>query len=194
MARITSLCVYCGSSDRGDRQHRDWAAELGREAARRGVRIVFGGGRIGLMGEVANAALAAGGEVVGVIPEHLQIREVSHDGLTRLEVVGSMHSRKDRMCTLADAFCILPGGFGTLDETFEIITWKQLRLHDKPIVLLNQAGFWGPLLDLVRHQVAAGYVHPRHADLFAVADTVAGLFDALDAAPEPAQPDRSTRR
>lgn len=193
MARIASLCVYCGSSDGGDERHRDWAADLGREAARRAIRVVYGGGRVGLMGVVADAALDAGGEVVGVIPDILQVREVSHDGLTRLEVVESMHVRKARMCALADAFCILPGGFGTLDEAFEIITWKQLRLHDKPIVLLNQAGYWGPLLDLVRHQLAQGYVRPQHAGLFAVAETVAGVFEALAGAPEPCAPERQAR-
>ncbi len=193
MARISSLCVYCGSSDRGHQDHRDWAARLGREAARRAIRIVFGGGHVGLMGVVADAALAAGGEAVGVIPEHLQARELGHGGLTRLEVVASMHERKARMCALADAFCILPGGLGTLDETFEIITWRQLRLHDKPIVLLNQAGFWQPLLELVRHQVAAGYVRPEHARLFEVAETVAEVFEVLAAAPEPCAPERQAR-
>ena len=193
MARITALCVYCGSSERGEAAHRDWAADLGRAAAERGIAIVFGGGNVGLMGVVADAVLAAGGEAIGVIPEHLQARELGHGGLTRLEVVDSMHERKARMCALADAFCALPGGLGTLDETFEIITWKQLRLHDKPIVLLNQADFWQPLLDLVAHQVAAGYVRPEHAKLFAVAETVAGLFDALAAAPEPGAPDRPGR-
>lgn len=193
MARISALCVYCGSSDRGDERHRDWAADLGREAARRRVRIVFGGGRVGLMGVVADAALAAGGEVIGVIPDILQVREVGHDGLTRLELVDSMHARKARMCALADAFCILPGGLGTLDEAVEIITWKQLRLHDKPIVLLNQAGYWGPFLDLVKHQVEAGYVRPRHAHLYAVADSVRGVFEAIAAAPEPCAPERQAR-
>ena len=193
MARISSLCVYCGSSDRGDERHRDWAAQLGREAARRDIRIVFGGGHVGLMGVVADAALAAGGEAVGVIPEHLQARELGHNGLTRLEVVDSMHERKARMCALADAFCVLPGGLGTLDEAFEIITWKQLRLHDKPIVLLDQAGYWQPLLDLVRHQVAAGYVRPEHARLFEVAETVEGVFGVLAAAPEPCAPERQAR-
>jgi len=193
MARITSLCVYCGSSDRGAERHRDWAGDLGREAAGREISIVFGGGHVGLMGVVADAALAAGGEVIGVIPEHLQMRELGHGGLTRLEVVESMHSRKARMCALADAFCVLPGGLGTLDEAFEIVTWKQLRLHDKPIVLLNQAGFWQPLLDLVRHQVAEGYVRPQHAELFAVAESVAEVFEVLAAAPEPCAPERQAR-
>lgn len=193
MARISSLCVYCGSSDRGNDRHRDWAGQLGREAAERGIRIVFGGGHVGLMGVVADAALAAGGEAVGVIPEHLQSREVGHGGLTRLEVVASMHERKARMCALADAFCVLPGGLGTLDETFEIVTWKQLRLHDKPIVLLDQAGFWQPLLELVRHQVAEGYVRPEHARLFDVAESVAAVFEVLAAAPEPCAPERQAR-
>ena len=193
MARITSLCVYCGSSDRGDARHRDVAAALGRAAAERGIAIVFGGGHVGLMGVVADAALAAGGEVIGIIPEHLQERELGHGGLTRLEVVDSMHSRKARMCALADAFCILPGGLGTLDETFEIVTWKQLRLHDKPVVVLNQDGFWDPLLALVAHQVAEGYVRPEHADFFLLAETVEGVFKALAAAPEPGAPERPSR-
>jgi uncharacterized protein (TIGR00730 family) len=193
MARISSLCVYCGSSDRGNDRHRDWAGQLGREAAERGIRIVFGGGHVGLMGVVADAALAAGGEAIGVIPEHLQAREVGHGGLTRLEVVASMHERKARMCALADAFCVLPGGLGTLDETFEIVTWKQLRLHDKPIVLLDQAGFWQPLLELVRHQVAEGYVRPEHARLFDVAESVAAVFETIAAAPEPCAPERQAR-
>jgi uncharacterized protein (TIGR00730 family) len=193
MARISSLCVYCGSSDRGNDRHRDWAGQLGREAAERGIRIVFGGGHVGLMGVVADAALAAGGEAIGVIPEHLQAREVGHGGLTRLEVVASMHERKARMCALADAFCVLPGGLGTLDETFEIVTWKQLHLHDKPIVLLDQAGFWQPLLELVRHQVAEGYVRPEHARLFDVAESVAAVFETIAAAPEPCAPERQAR-
>ena len=193
MARISSLCVYCGSSNRGDARHRDWAGDLGREAAQRAVRIIFGGGHVGLMGVVADAALAAGGEVIGVIPEHLQVRELGHGGLTRMEVVPSMHERKARMCALADAFCVLPGGLGTLDEAFEIITWKQLRLHDKPIVLLNQAGYWQPFLDLVAHQVAAGYIRSQHTGLFAVAETVEQVFEVLADAPEPCAPERQAR-
>jgi uncharacterized protein (TIGR00730 family) len=193
MTRLRALCVYCGSSDGGDPQHREWAAELGGEAAHQGVRIIFGGGRIGLMGVLAEAALAAGGEVIGVIPEHLQALEVGHDGVTRLEVVDSMHSRKARMCELADAFCVLPGGLGTLDEAIEIITWKQLRLHDKPIILLNQAGYWDPLLALIAHQAAQGYVRPEHAELFSVVSDVAGVFEAAHQAPAPQIPDSGRR-
>ena len=193
MTQLRALCVYCGSSDGGDPRHRDWAADLGGEAARQGVRIIFGGGRIGLMGVLAEAALAAGGEVIGVIPEHLQAREVGHEGITRLEVVESMHSRKARMCALADAFCVLPGGLGTLDEAFEIITWKQLRLHDKPIILLNQLDYWDPLLALIAHQVAQGYVRPEDAKLFNVVGDVAGVFEAVRQAPAPQIPDSGRR-
>lgn len=193
MADVRSLCVYCGSSDGAEPDHRSWAARLGREAAARGVRIVFGGGRVGLMGVVADAALSAGGEVVGVIPAHLKAREVQHGGVTRLEVVGSMHERKARMCALADAFCVLPGGLGTLDEAIEITTWKQLGLHDKPIILVNQAGFWTPLLALIDHQVAAGYVRREHASLFTVVDDIAAVFAEANRAPAPCRPDAGER-
>ena len=185
MTRLSSLCVYCGSSDRGGSDHRDAAAWLGGESARRGVRLVFGGGRVGLMGVLADAALAAGGKVIGVIPTHLKDREVYHRALTRLEVVDSMHVRKARMCELADAFCVLPGGLGTLDEAFEIVTWKQLGLHDKPVVLVNQGDYWDLLLELIAHQVEAGYLHPTHSGLFTVAADVTGVFDAVARAPEP---------
>ena len=144
MTERTSLCVYCGSSRGLDLGHVDCATRLGRGAARRGIRLVFGGGHVGLMGAVADAALAAGGEVIGVIPQSLMVKEVGHDRLTRLEVVDSMHTRKARMEQLSDAFCALPGGFGTLDELFEIVTWRQLGFHDKPVFLLNQDDFWRP--------------------------------------------------
>jgi uncharacterized protein (TIGR00730 family) len=185
MTDIASLCVYCGSSDRVDPSHLAAAAELGRSAAERGIEIVFGGGRVGLMGVLADAALGAGGQVTGIIPEHLQAMEVGHNGVSRLEVVGSMHSRKMRMCELSDAFCVLPGGLGTLDETFEIVTWKQLGLHDKPIVVINHQGFWDPLIGLIDHQVAAGYVRSGHAQLFTLVDRVDQVFEALAAAPAP---------
>ena len=185
MTDVASLCVYCGSSDRVDQSHLAAAAELGRSAAERGIEIVFGGGRVGLMGVLADAALDAGGQVTGIIPEHLRAMEVGHNSVSRLEVVGSMHSRKMRMCELSDAFCVLPGGLGTLDETFEIVTWKQLGLHDKPIVVVNHQGFWDPLIELIAHQVAAGYVRSGHARLFTVVDRVDQVFDTLAAAPAP---------
>ncbi len=189
MTELSALCVYCGSSAGVHPGHREAAAELGRTAAQRGVDIVFGGGRVGLMGVVADAALAAGGRVVGIIPEHLQDLEVGHAAVSELLVVDSMHTRKFRMFERSDAFCVLPGGLGTLDETFEIVTWKQLRLHDKPIVLLNHEGFWQPLLDLVRHQVEAGFVRPEHARLFTVVERVSEVFEAIARAPAPALPE-----
>ena len=188
MAELRSLCVYCGSSNRGSPGHLAAAAELGRLAARRGVEIVFGGGHVGLMGAVVDGALAEGGRVVGIIPEHLQDRELGHRQVSELLVVDSMHTRKRRMFELADAFCALPGGIGTLDETFEIITWKQLGLHDKPVVLVNLESYWDSLLKLLDFQIAAGYLRPRDARLFAVVETVEEVFDAVSHAPAPALP------
>ena len=185
MAELRALCVYCGSSDRVDDRHLAAAAALGRAAAERGVRIVFGGGRVGLMGVLADAALGAGGSVTGIIPRHLMALEVGHEAIGDLRIVATMHERKMLMCDISDAFCVLPGGFGTLDETFEIVTWRQLQLHDKPVVLVNLAGFWDPLVALIEHQAAAGYVRPAHLDLFQVVDSIEAVFDSVAAAPEP---------
>ncbi|MEE8499045.1 MAG: TIGR00730 family Rossman fold protein [Kiloniellales bacterium] len=183
MTELRALCVYCGSSNGVAAKHLEAAAELGRLAARRGIEIVFGGGHVGLMGALADGALAEGGRVTGVIPEHLKAREVGHRGLSELVVVDSMHSRKRRMFELSDAFCALPGGLGTLDETFEMITWKQLGLHDKPIVLVNLDGFWDPLLALFAHQLEAGYIRPKHAHLVRVVARIESVFDAVAGAP-----------
>ncbi len=193
MAEFRVLCVYCGSSNDVDPRHLEGAAELGRLAARRGVEIVFGGGHVGLMGALADGALAEGGRVTGVIPEHLKNRELGHKGVSELIVVDSMHARKKRMFELSDAFCVLPGGFGTLDEAFEVITWKQLGLHDKPVVLVNLAGYWDPLLGMFDHQIGAGYVRPRHTRLFRVVERVESVLDALAAASAPALPADSER-
>jgi hypothetical protein len=188
MAELRSLCVYCGSSNQVDPAHLEGARGLGALAARRGVEIVFGGGHVGLMGALADGALAAGGRVTGIIPEHLRALEVGHEGVSEMIVVDSMHTRKRRMFERSDAFCILPGGLGTLDETFEIITWKQLSLHDKPIVLVNLAGYWDPLLKMFEHQIEAGYLRPRHSRLFHVVERIESVFDALEAAPAPVLP------
>lgn len=163
------------------------AEALGREMARRGVRLVFGGGRVGLMGTVADAVIAGGGTTAGIIPGHLFDREVGHTGLTELHVVDSMHQRKQMMFDLSDAFAILPGGTGTLDEAFEILTWRQLRLHDKPVILFDMEGYWEPFRDLVKHFIAEGFADQSTYDMFIVVRSVEGLFAALDAAPEPAQ-------
>lgn len=182
--RIQSLCVYCGSAAHAS--HRAAAADLGRLMAGRGIRLVTGGGDIGLMGVVANAALAAGGHVTGIIPRFLVAREVHHKALSETLLVDSMHERKQRMFDLADGFVVLPGGLGTLDETIEVMTWRQLGLHDKPILLLDLDGYWKPFLDLVAHVITAGYARRAAAGLVAAVPTPDALFAALDALPEPA--------
>jgi uncharacterized protein (TIGR00730 family) len=174
-------------------RHLEAAAELGRLAAGRGIGIVFGGGRVGLMGALADGALDAGGRVTGVIPQHLQDQEVGHNGVNEMIVVDSMHARKRRMFEISDAFCALPGGLGTLDETFEIVTWKQLGLHDRPVVLVNVDGFWDPLLALLAHQLEAGYIRPRHAGLYRVVESIESVFDAIEAPPSPRHPPDSAR-
>lgn len=136
-----------------------------------------------MMGAAADGALSAGGRVIGIIPEHLMEREAAHKEITELVVVESMHVRKQIMFERADAFCILPGGLGTLDETFEIITWKQLGLHDKPVILLNLYGFWEPLLDMVKRQVEGGYLHDDPDYLFSLAEDIDDVFKAIEAAP-----------
>ena len=186
MPKIRSLCVYCGASARVAQVHRDAAASLGRLLAEAKIRLVFGGGRVGLMGILADAALAAGGEVVGIIPEHLVRLEVGHQSASELLVVGTMHERKQKMADLSDGFVVLPGGLGTLDETFEIVTWKQLRLHDKPIFLVDVAGYWKPLAGMVEHMINEGFVQPAHRRLFGVVDKVEDVLPVLEAMPAPA--------
>jgi uncharacterized protein (TIGR00730 family) len=186
MATIRSLCVYCGASARVAQVHRDAAARLGRLLAEARIRLVFGGGRVGLMGIMADAALQAGGEVVGIIPDHLVRLEVGHASATELIQVRTMHERKQKMADLSDGFAVLPGGLGTLDETFEIVTWKQLRLHDKPIVLVDVAGYWKPLAGLIEHMIKEGFVQPAHRRLFGIVPSVEDVIPALEAMPAPA--------
>ena len=164
---MKSICVYCGSNAGAKPAYSDRAIALGTRLAKDGIALVYGGGNVGLMGLVADAALEAGGEVVGVIPEHLVNWEVAHKGLTRLEVVGSMHERKARMFELADGFVALPGGFGTLDEMFEMLTWRQLGLGDKPCAFLDVDGFYAPLVAMLDRMVEQRFVHPdQRADLW----------------------------
>ncbi|MCW2237353.1 LOG family protein [Azospirillum canadense] len=193
MKTLTSVCVYCGSSSRVADVYKDAAHSLGEGLARHGIQLVYGGGRVGLMGIVADAALASGGSVVGIIPEHIQSAEVEHTGLTELVVVDSMHTRKRMMVDRSDAFVVLPGGFGTLDESFEILTWKQLRLHDKPVVIVDVDGYWRPLLGLVDHMIAQGFAHSGHRALFTVVDEVDDVFNALAHEPEPSLKIRSQK-
>ncbi len=185
MARVKRLCVYCGASDRVDPVYREAAVELGTRLAGAGIELVYGGGRIGLMGRLADAVLQAGGRVTGIIPAHLDNREIGHHGVNELIVVGSMHERKQLMFERSDAFAVLPGGIGTIEETFEIITWKQLLLHDKPIVVVDIAGYWQKLQALVDHVIEKGFASRRSRALFQVVETVDMLMEALAAAHEP---------
>ena len=149
MTLIKSLCVYCGSARGRSPRYVAAARELGEAMAERQIRLIYGGARIGMMGEVADAVMKNGGQVIGVIPEHLQTSEVGHSGITELKVVESMHVRKKLMFDLSDGFAVLPGGYGTLDELFEIITWRMLKLHDKPVVVLNIDGYWNAFEALI---------------------------------------------
>ncbi len=173
------ICVYAGSNSGVRPLYGEVARELGRELVARGLGLVYGGGQVGLMGVLADSVLAAGGEAIGIMPGALFPREVAHAGLSRLYEVGSMHERKALMADLADGFVALPGGFGTFDELFEIVTWAQLGLHRKPIGLLNVTGYYDPLLALVRHTVSEGFVKPVHARFVLSAQTPVALLDAF---------------
>jgi hypothetical protein len=162
---LRSVCVFCGSSAGRDPRFIEAARDTGALLAQRGLVLVYGGGHIGLMGALADASLAAGGRVVGVIPQHLMHPEVAHLGLSELIVVDSMHQRKRLMADRADAFLVLPGGYGTLDETFEMVTWLQLGLQRKPLALVNVGGYFDPLLRWIAHAVEAGFVRPGQAHL-----------------------------
>jgi len=173
------ICVFAGSSAGARPEYVAAASELGRVLATRGIGLVYGGARVGLMGAVADAVLAGGGSVIGVIPRALVEKEVAHDGLTELRVVGSMHERKALMAELSDGFVALPGGWGTLEEMFEILTWAQLGLHRKPCGLLNVQGYFDQLLSFLDHTVEQGFVRREYGSLLSVSDAPAPLLDAL---------------
>jgi uncharacterized protein (TIGR00730 family) len=179
LRQIDRLCVYCGSSAGNDPRYRAAASELGALLAAAGIELVYGGGRNGLMGRVADAVLDGGGRVTGIIPTHLQAREVAHPGLSELVVVSDMHQRKRAMAERADGFAVLPGGIGTLDETVEILSWRQLGLHDKPIVVVDIGGYWAPLAALFEHIVAANFATPVVPDLIRFVPDVPALFAVL---------------
>lgn len=184
---MTRLCLYCGSNQGSAPAYAAKAAKFGTALANRGITLVFGGGSVGLMGIAADAALAAGGEVIGVITEQLLGAEVAHRGLTQLEVVPTMHDRKARMEELSDGFVVLPGGFGTVDEFAEILTWNQLGIVAKPVVLLDVDGFWSPLFEWMEGAVNAGFVRPAHRMLAQRARTVDEAI-ALATGPAPLTP------
>lgn len=175
-----TICVYSGSSLGTDPVYADSATALGTMLASKGIRLVYGGGGVGLMGQVANAAMDSGGEVIGVIPRGLFQRDVANHHITELREVHSMHERKQLMYELADAFVALPGGLGTLEELAEITTWAQLGLHRKPIALFDIKGYWRPILDFLDHSVAAGFVKAENRDLLVRVDTLDDLLPALE--------------
>lgn len=186
--KLTSLGVFCGSQAGSDPVYGAAAATLGRALAAHHASLVFGGGRVGLMGILADTVLAAGGKIVGVIPTFLKDKELAHPGATEMLVVPDMHTRKKVMFERSDAFCILPGGVGTMDEMFEIITWRQLHLHNKPIVVVNVAGYWDPLVDLLDRMIGEGFAHRGHEALVTVvarAEDVIATAEAELKTPKP---------
>lgn len=179
---IRTVCVYCGSRMGSKPSYEALADDLGKRIAGDGMSLVYGAGSIGLMGVVARAARDAGAPVIGIIPEHLDAVEITQDGLTELHVTQNMHDRKKMMFDRSDAFVVLPGGLGTLDETFEIMTWAQLSLHRKPIILINHEGYWTPFVELVKNVVEAGFAAPENAELITVVDTAEEAIEVLRAA------------
>ncbi|OEC46401.1 Rossman fold protein, TIGR00730 family [Pseudomonas sp. 1D4] len=178
---LRSVCVFCGASPGAKPIYQRAASDLGRTLAERGITLVYGGGAVGLMGTVADAALAAGGEVIGIIPRSLEEAEIGHKGLSRLEVVDGMHARKARMAELADAFIALPGGLGTLEELFEVWTWGQLGYHSKPLGLLEVNSFYGKLTEFLDHLVEERFVRDQHRGMLQVGGTPDQLLGRLEA-------------
>lgn len=176
---VSSVCIYCGSSNGVAEAYKKTAFDASTALAKLGMKIVYGGGHVGLMGIIADAALKVGVEVIGIIPEHIRAKEVQHTGLTKLHVVPDMHTRKRMMVENADAFLILPGGLGTLDEVFEVMTWKKLNLHNKPIIIFNQAGYWDPLLAIIDRAIKEGFAAPSDRALFRVATTIPEMIEII---------------
>jgi len=185
---LRALCVFCGASPGVRPEYAAAAEALGRTLAGRGIELVFGGGGIGMMGTVARAALAAGGKVTGVIPEALQKRELALPGLSELHVVGSMHERKALMAERSDGFVALPGGFGTLEEFFEVLTWAQLGFHTKPVALLDVTGFYAPLMTALDHMAREGYIRPGQMDLILMDSDIGRLLERMDSYQAPPAP------
>jgi hypothetical protein len=175
------LAVYCGSATPADPAYLDLARTVGHTLAVRGIGVVYGGGKLGLMGAIADSALAAGGEVIGVIPEALVNAEVAHRGCTELHTVTTMHERKALFTDLSDGFLTLPGGVGTMDELWEAVSWAQLGYHEKPVGLLNAHGFYDQLIAFNRHMAEVGFVRPQHRGILIVDDTLEGLLDQMGA-------------
>lgn len=181
MARPFSICVFCGSRHGANPSHRAAAEAVGSGIAARGWRLIYGGGGVGLMGVTANAAINGGGQVIGVIPEFLRAQEAGHEGVDDLIITDGMHDRKQIMFNMADAFLVLPGGIGTMDETVEILTWRQLGKHNKPIVMMDLGGYWRPLLAAFDGAVENEFMSQGTVDLLDIVDDVEGAFKLLEA-------------
>lgn len=176
---LKSICVYCGARNGVDAVYLEGAAAMGRALAENGLRLIYGGGRNGLMGALADAVLAEGGEAIGIVPEPFKWAEVTHTRLTELHLTADMHTRKAKMASLSDAFIALPGGYGTLDELMEIVTWAQIGVHGKPIAVYNIAGYYDPLLEMIRRGLESGFIPTTSQDLLKVGDTPQGVLDQL---------------
>ncbi len=192
--KIQSVCVYCGSADGVREEFYASAFGMGAEIARAGLKLVYGAGKTGLMGAVAEGALKAGGEVTGIVPGYLNTPQLIHAGLTRLEVVANMHQRKARMSELADAFIALPGGYGTFEELFETLTWAQLGLHQKPIGLLNVLGYFDPTIQMIHHALTEGFIYDEHRTLLASSHEPSDLLDKMRRYETPQDLDRWVNR
>jgi uncharacterized protein (TIGR00730 family) len=194
LEKIKSVCVYCGSSSTLADVYKDAAKDLGQEFVKNDVRLVYGGGDVGLMGIIADSIMANGGKVTGFITEYLNQFEKGHTGITELFIVDSMHERKRLMFEHSDAFAILPGGFGTLDEIFEILTWRQLRLHSKPVVLVNINQYWSPLFDkFVDHMIEEKFIRPEHKKFYTVVDKIEDVLPTLEKNSDGGTPDLVSR-
>ncbi|MCP2669415.1 TIGR00730 family Rossman fold protein [Maricaulaceae bacterium EIL42A08] len=177
---MKSVCVYCGSNFGSDPIYTETARAMGRTLAERGLRLVYGGGQVGLMGAVADACIDAGGDVLGVIPDFLHHKEIAHPRVQDMHIVSSMHERKLMMADHADAFVAMPGGLGTMEELFEVWTWSQLGRHKKPVALLNMKGYWDKLVGFLDHMRDEGFVESRHRDMLLSAETPDAVLDALE--------------
>jgi uncharacterized protein (TIGR00730 family) len=182
MAYPKAVCVFCGASNDAPKIHLDLGRDVGKKMAENNIRLVYGGGDCGIMGTVANSVMANGGKVTGVFPESLKNIENEHQSLTEIVMVETMHQRKELMYQRSGAFVVLPGGFGTMDEMFEIITWRQLKLHDKPIIIFNHEGYWDNLVALMGEIIAKGFAHKEVATYYHVVDDIESLMEALEVA------------
>lgn len=177
--RPVSLCVFCGARDNVNEKYLEAGKAFGTALAEMGIRLIFGGGNCGMMGAVSNAVMAAGGEAIGVFPRHLRSHEREHTGITETILVDSMHERKQTMFDMTDIFAVLPGGFGTMDEMMEILTWRQIGLHNKPLFVFNQDGYWSPLLQMMEKTIEQSFARPENRAFAQEKDTLKALLEAI---------------